>query len=460
MINLPKEKMPKMNDENVTIAEKVALFDCTAWPKWRFQNDSLAQERRVTGNECFKNLQFEYAVYSYNECVYYSTSLEFRGIAYANRAAAYLELCYYQDCLDSVLLEKECPLPAKTMIKVLAREKIAIAGLELEGVARRENDTIRTVELSYRRNKRLPTFVFCIKLKEAGNPYGGIITTENLLPGDVLVIETPLTTYTRSSNMCNNCLRNCGTLQPCKCGVMFCSPKCKKEAFDTYHNFECPLVDHLRPFSHEDCLVLRVFFKLIQRFEDIASLREYLETIKAPNPFEGDDFEAWPDVCSFEAQFRLYYATAVPSVKNVTVHKLNLFRRDNNFENAHTSMAKAAIIIDILKLSKNIPSIFAKGADEWAFLSEQLFRLLFYKTFPAKAVASSDIKYVQEPNSGSLIMFVTSHVKNSLALYGSASLFKTSCEEANVDMEYGKNVLIVRAKHCIPRGTELLAQSL
>lgn len=457
IIDLPRGKMAIINDENVNITNKIALFSSNLWPKWRFPNDSLAEERRITGNDHFKRMQFEFAIDSYNECIYYSTSMVFRGIAYANRAAAYLGLRRYQDCIDSVFLAKDCPLPAKIMKKVLAREKMAIEGLQLEEVTRGANDTEIPFELSYRHNKRLPSFVFCLNLKEAGNPYGGIVTTKDLLPGDILVIEPPLTTFTRSPNMCNNCLRNCGTLQPCKCGVMFCSAKCQKEAFDTYHNFECPLADHLRPFSHEDCLMLRVFFKLIQRFEDFASFREYLESIKAPNPFGVDDFKAWPNVGSFEAQFRLYYATEVPSVKNCTVRKRNLFRSDDLFANAQTSMAKTAIIIDILKLSKNIPSV-ATGSDDWAFLSEQLFRLFFYKTFTAKAVASSVYEYVHDADIG-MLMLITSHIKNALALYGSASLFKTSCE-ANVDMEFRDNVLIVRAKACIPRGSELLAQSL
>lgn len=446
--------MKKMYDESVSIAEKIALFHCNIWPKMSIQNDSFAQKQRIVGNEYFASQQFEMAIEAYNECVCYTTSLEFRGIAFANRAAAYLKLRSYQDCLDSIRLAKECPLPAKVMTKVLAREKLAVESLELDEVAV-NGSSLMPIELSYRRNKRIPSFVFCLKLKENGNPYGGIITTKDLHPGDVLAIEQPLTTYTRSISMCHNCLQNCGSLQPCICGVMFCSPECKKEAFDTYHNFECSLVEHLVTFSDEDCMVLRVFFKLVQRFEDFTSFREYLENIKAPNPFEGDDYNAWPDAGVFESQYRLYYATERPSMENCVVRKQYLFRNEGTYKSLHICMAKAAIIIDILKRSKQIPCV-ATGADDWAFLSEHFFRLFFYKTFTAKAVAvaSSQIEYVQYNRS--IMMGLESEVNDALALYGTASLFRTSCV-ANIDMEYAKKTLIVRAKKCISRGTELLA---
>lgn len=448
MIKLPREKMAKLNDENVTTAEKIDMFDCSTLPKGRLQNELIAQDQRKDGNRFFTALQFEEAIQSYNQSVSFSSSSEFRGIMFANRAAAYLKLHSYQDCLDSIRLAKECPLPAKIMMKVLAREKVAIEGLELYDGANEASCSDMPIELSYRRHKRIPSFVFCLKLKEAGNPYGGIITTKDLLPGDVLVIEPPLTKYTRSLGMCNNCFRSCGSLQPCKCGIMFCSPECKKEAFDTYHNFECPLMEYLITFSYVDGLILRVFFKLIQRFEDFARLREYLENIIAPNPFDGDDIQDWPDVGNFLSQFRLFYATERPSVKNCI---------DQRYNNLHTTMAKAAVLIDILKQSKEIPCI-AKGADEWAFLSEQLFRLFCYKTFTARSVAKSVLKYHKKTNNEVVVSSDSIFYNQSLALYGSASLFRVSCL-VNIVMDYRKEGLIVRAIECIPRGTELLAWS-
>lgn len=452
--NLEKTMATIDKSVSLSIGEQISLCDCKVWPKFYMNKDSIAHEQRICGNQSYAIQEFDVAIKQYNLVLRFSTSIEDKGISYANRAAAYLALGCYQDCLDSVHLAKQCPLPAKTMMKVLARE--IIAEEYLKGCA---SGSELPDELSYRRHKRIPSFVFCIKLKDDSNPYGGIVTTENLLPGDILVKEAPLTTFARSiHNRCCNCLRNCGSLQPCDCGyVFYCSPKCKEESL-FYHNFECPLWEHFVAFSNADCLVLRIFFKVIQRFKDVATLREYLENINTPNPFEGDDFELWPDAGSFESQFRLYYANERPFLTNCAVHKHNLFRTDLNNKNMNTCIAKAALVIDMLKSCKQVPCA-AKSSDEWSFLSEQLFRLFFYKTFSTMGLITYDeIKYVQDANSERKMIFDESTSTNAISFHGTASLFRTSCEP-NVIMDYGKrkNELIVRATKCIPRGAELLA---
>lgn len=415
----------------------------------------VANHNRQIGNEHYANLQFKEAIFAYNVSLCFSNSLEAKGIVFANRAAAYLALQSYQDCLDSFRLAKECPLPANIMKKVLAREKIAIEGLELKDMTSAAVDSSLPVQLSHRRNKRMPSFAFCLKLKDA-DPYGGIITTENILPGDVLVVEPPLSWLSRWTGNCDYCLRECGSLKPCKCGqVLFCSPKCKEDACEAYHNYECPLMDRLYAFSILDCAVLRVFFKLIQRFKDVSKLREYLENIKSPNPFNNDEFEAWSDPGSFESQFRIYYATERPSLINCTVQKDNLFRTDLNNTKINVSMAKTAIIINILKAFKQLIPSIAKNEEEWSFLSEQLFRLIYCKAFTILNIpVSAEIKYVQDANN-EIKMEAASSVE-IMSLHGSALLFRTSCQ-ANVYMNYENNMLTVRAQKAIPRGTELLA---
>lgn len=456
IIKLHAKDMAKMVKKRAGIAEKIALYDCNMWPKISFDNAKVCREHMLAGDEFYSSRDFQKAIDAYNRSICFSSSLECRGIAYANRSAAYYGLSSYRECLDSVLLAKECPLPKIIMNKMLAHEKVAIEGLELKGASNGADDSNTSpAQLSYPSNQRAPSFVFCLKLKEAGNPYGGLITTEDLLPGDVLVVEPTLITFTRAINICSHCLIYCGSLQPCDCTfLMYCSSKCKKEAYETYHKFECPIMEHLLTYSYQDCLVLRIFFKLIQRFQDVRSLREYLENIKAPNPFEGNDFESWPDAGSFESQFRLFYANEKPSMINCTVNKPNLLLGDPNNKNLYTSLAKAAIITDILKTLEQIPRITNKP-EEWSFLSEQLFRLFFYKSFNAKAVGyCNNSKYAPNFN----IMAINSDMKLALALHGSASLFRSSCRP-NVHLSHEENKVIVRASMYIPRGTELLTRT-
>lgn len=285
----------------------------------------------------------------------------------------------------------------------------------------------------------MPSFAFCLTLKDAANPYGGIKTSENLLPGDVLAVEAPLAWIPKPTFQCEYCRRVCGSLKPCKCGlVWFCSPKCEEEAF---HNYECFLMDRLVKFPLLDNLVFRVFLKLIQRFNDVAKLREYLDSVKSPNPFKADDFEAWSDPESFESKFRLYYATECSSV--VTDNK-----------NIKVSMAKTSILINMLKSCKQIPCL-ARNEEEWAFLSELLFGLIVCKASTVLNIPSftREKKYVQGANNE--IKLEATDGFPIKGLHGAASLLRSS-HQANVDMRYEGNKLIVRALKYIPRGTELL----
>lgn len=443
---LPAEKLKIMHDTSVGVAEKVALFNSKLWPKLKYDRNIRnywADDQRKIGNQFYMAQEYNKAIWKYNRVLILATSSETLGIAYANRSAAYFALSLYEDCLDSARLAKTCTLSTKVLHKVLARERMAI---ELNAI-KVTNEHVEPTHLSYRRHKLIPSFVHCLAPR---NPFGGIITTKNLLPGDVLVVEPPLATL--SFGMCGCCLRTCGSLQPCECGsMMFCSPKCKADAFAMYHNYECPLMTHLLCFSGEDNLSMRIFFKLIQRFKDVQSLKEYLENIKKPNPCTATDAQEWPDKDSFESQFRIFYATEEPSLINCTVRK----RLCTEFKNPYVrkSLAKASISIDLLKTCKEIP-MAAKTAEEWSFLSELLFRLFCYNMWTAKAIESHAISYVQRNNPKTLMKTVRT-AKDATAIHGVASLFRSSCEE-NILMDYVKDVLVVRAIKFIPRKTELL----
>lgn len=126
-------------------------------------------------------------------------------------------------------------------------------------------------------------------------------------------------------------------------------------------------------------------------------------------------------------------------------------------------MAKTSIIIGILKKYNQIPRL-ANDEGEWSFLSEQLFRLIFYKSFAASVLPTfKKIEYVRDANNDIKMKANLESGGGVSALHGSASLFRTSCEP-NVDMNIGmnmpRNLLTVRALTYIPRGTELLAPQL
>lgn len=444
-MKLPADKIEALSNANLSIGEKISLYNCNIWPKLPYANESLAEGNRIQGNELYKSMQYNEAIYKYNLSLCQSSSIESRGKAYANRAAAYLGLSLYRDCLDSVRLAKECALPTNLLRKVAAREKMALERLESEIL-----DNNEPIELSYRRHKRISSFVYCLTPLKPRNLMQGIITNENLLPGDVLIVEPPVMIISGSVNECTNCLRKCGSLQPCECSYMFCSQECKAEAFATYHKYECPLAEFLLSYATDELLVLRVFFKLIQRFKDVQSLRIYLENITSdPNPF--DDFEFWPNRGgdTFESQFRVYFGN----------QPKNLYTNGLMWQNL---CAKTAIVIDLLRNVKQIP-LAAQTTDEWSFLSEQLYRLFIYNNWSVnwnmKSYLRNQIRYVRNVNGG-VEMEVQCLKENSIAIHGYASLIRsTKTQDPNVLMDYVEGVLIVRAMKSISSGTELLCSS-
>lgn len=435
---MSSEKIHKLNDRNVTIAEKIALFDCI-FPKLRMFDEYNAERIRKLGNQLYISHKYDVAIDKYNMCLTFSgPTIERHGIAYANRSAAYFALDSYQDCLDSIRLAKECSLPGDVLQKVLAREKMALLYLKKS----EEVSDNKPVALSYHCHKRISSFIYCLSPKLPHDPTAGIITNMNLLPGDVLIVEKALMTLPGTHTECHNCLRRCGSLQRCDCSYMFCSPECKAEAFATYHKYECPLVEHLICFTNQDRLLLRVFFKILQCFKDVRSLREYLETIKSPNPFKVNDSEEEAE--SFKSQFRIYYAMKEPN--------MNLTDAD-----MHEIYATVAIVIDLLKTVENIP-LAAITTEDWTFLAELLFRLIFNSCRTIKTVLNHQIGSKRHTMVVEIDHCCFSD--QSIAIHSAAAFLRfTSRNEANVKMDYVNDVLHVSALKYIPSGTELLCSN-
>lgn len=401
-----------------------------------------ADRMRKLGNQFYISQKYDDAITQYNLCLTFSGStMEHQGLAYANRSAAYLGLNSYQDCLDSIRLAKECSLPTNVFQKVLAREKAAELSLK-ESKAVCDN---KPPKLSYRRHKRISSFVYCLSSKDPHTPYQdfGIVTNKELQSGDVLIVEQALATLPGSVSECHNCLRQCGSLQRCDCSCLFCSPECKAQAFASYHKYECPLVEHLACFPNQSRLLLRVFFKLLQCFKNVRSLRKYLEDIKSPNPFEFDDSGEGSDQEFFKSQFRIYYALKEPI--------------DVTDKDMHEIYGKVAIAIDLLKTVKETP-LAAATTDDWSFLAEQLFRIIFNSCYTLKYIVNSRTGSKRRP-----IEVEIDHCcmnDKSLVIHGAASFVRfTFRNQANVQISYVNDVLIVTALKYIPIGSELLCST-
>lgn len=420
--------------------------------------DLISEEVRLLGNQYYDCEDFDKAIDTYNIVIACSTSEQNRGVTYANRAAVYLATESYRECLLSIRLAKMCPLPAKTMLKVRAREQQALRGLKYE-----EKIKSNVAELSYPQNVRVPSFAIGLALKKNRDPFGGIVTTQDLKKGDVVIIEPPLAAFPVGDlnyALCTHCLQRSGGLYPCKCyQVMFCSPKCRNAAFAAYHNYECPLLGQILKYTDGEKVALRVFFNLIQRFADVTELREYLENIKKspPNPFDEKYSKDWPDSTSFLAQYRLYYASEQPYIPNCKVNREKLLSGDITNKSLQLAVIKAAHITHLLKTCKQIPKA-AKTDDEWLFISDLLFHSFFYDFFTKKTLWSNH-KPMHGPDLISLLNAITLNNKEAIGsgAFGTTSLIRSSTCKANLHMFFEKGAVVVRTLKAVPRGSELLS---
>lgn len=416
----------------------------------------ISEKGRLLGNQYYDFSEYDRAIDTYNVVIACSTSEQNRGVTYANRAAVYLATKSYRECLLSIRLAKLCPLPPNTALKVRAREQEALRGL-----LKYENQKKANVaKLGYPPNERVPSFVRSLKLKDHHDPFGGVVATQDLKKGDIVIIEPPLAAFPAGDlnfALCTHCLQRSGGLHPCKCyQVMFCSPKCKNAAFAAYHNYECPLLGQMQKYTDGEKVAMRVFFNLIQRFADVADLREYLENIKKdpPNPFD-DKYSK--DSTSFLEQYRLYYASEQPSMPNCKVNRETLLSGDITNKSLQLAVIKAAHLTHLLKTCKQIPKA-AKTDDEWLFISELLFHSFFYDFFTRKTLWSNP-KPMHRPGIMAVLSSITSINKEAIGsgAFGTASLIRSSTCKANLTMFFEEGAVVVRTLKAVPCGSELLS---
>lgn len=418
----------------------------------------ISEKGRLLGNQYYDCKDFEKAIDMYNVVIACSTTEQNRGVTYANRAAVYLATESYRECLLSIRRAKLCPLPLKTLVKVREREKQALRYLKHQCT-----NEAPVAKLSTKSHVQVPSFAYCLTLKNPCDPFGGIVTTQHLKKDDIVIIEQPLAvvpTGDLNFTLCTHCLQRSGGLHPCKCyQVMFCSKKCKNAAFAAYHNYECPLLGQMLRYHEGDKTALRVFFNLIQRFTDVTALREYLQNIKKghPNPFDKEYSKEWPAATSFLAQYRLYYANEQPSMPNCKVNRGKLLSGDITNKTLQLAIIKAAHVTHLLKTCKQIPKA-AKTDEEWLFLSDLLFHSFFYEFFTKKTLWSNR-RPLHGPDLMSLLNSIALSNKEAIgsAAHGTASLIRSSTCKANLHMFYENGAVVVRTLKAVPSGSELLS---
>ncbi|CRK87832.1 CLUMA_CG001620, isoform A [Clunio marinus] len=252
------------------------------------KSKELAEKYRNEGNIHFRVKDFYGALVLYNKSLCHAQNMEQLSLAYANRSAVYIEVKMFDECVENIRLAKENGYPMNKVIKLNEREKNC-KNLINQTLRILADDPLSFFKLSLTANEKIPYVVNCLKCK-FDDKYGRhVITTEDLKPGDIILIEEPflkklddMNCYTR----CANCLKtNKLNLIACEiCSTtMYCSSKCQKND-ELLHFLQC----HLQTIERSGIAPLKMVLQAVQIAGSAEKLKELLKVGASQTVFDFD----------------------------------------------------------------------------------------------------------------------------------------------------------------------------
>ncbi|XP_023246232.1 SET and MYND domain-containing protein 4-like [Copidosoma floridanum] len=209
------------------------------------------------------------------------------SLAYANRSAVLLRLHRYAECIEDINRALELNYPNKLRGKLLFRKIECLGASENsndvckvldEATSWLENITLEDdekqkykVKLDCAKNSnftespkskmtknipkidhhpKIPCASEALALKYNDKFGRHIVTTRKIQAGEILVVEKPYAKILMPEEAythCSHCLQLHWALIPCETctNAMYCSKKCKSEAWKQYHDIECPITGYL-----------------------------------------------------------------------------------------------------------------------------------------------------------------------------------------------------------------------
>lgn len=216
------------------------------------KDDEKADCFRLAGDRKFKNFEYAKAVESYNTSLCYAVPESAKILmALLERASVFITIELFDEALQNIDLgyviardENERHLLGIKKNKCLeAMEKLKSI-MQYRKIIPKQ----LTPKLSFAPRRNIPFAGNCLEIAESDKFGRHVITTKDLSPGDILVLEAPFTSVLDKSMLykrCNNCNRsNNYNLIPCQRSskAMFCSDKCEQTAFNMFYKYECPIM--------------------------------------------------------------------------------------------------------------------------------------------------------------------------------------------------------------------------
>ncbi|XP_068973986.1 SET and MYND domain-containing protein 4-like [Bombus flavifrons] len=286
-----------------------------------------------------------------------------------------------------------------------------------------------------------------------------LIATRNIKAGSVLIVETPFAFSTNKEALDRNCFHCHITLKssesvkiPCHfCQtVSFCSEKCRREAWQMYHQYECFIFDafygnDFESMQHTSHLLL-AYRMIISAFLSLTTEQINNNPERSKIPFMNDNF------------LRDYVTIKNKEYKDLGINKAYCTYDYHTILNLETHCTK---IESSINLARAIEAIFL--AKCFTFVLSKMDVICLKESFIYLAVAMLHNLQAINCNAYEIVENIydkKTHVWEPRniggAIYPSISLINHSCYPNVVRHSYPSGTVVLRTLRFIGKGTEIL----
>lgn len=257
-------------------------------PQALAKNDQIALQKREKGNQHFRQGEFLYALESYNESICFAESKSKNlSLGYANRAATFLKMKQYNECLVDIALAKNSGYPKDLMPKLNQRYDDCLKGIS-EGTQYERHHA----QLDFEPDEKFPCMANVLKIERNDDGEYVMVAKEDIDIGKTIVLEKIFLKYLSAerAQKCNICLKSYTNLFPCdKCSAaMFCSDECFAHFL---HEYECGAVAYTENSALNGSVMndVRSILLAINMFATIDDLIAFVEETINRDPNELPD---------------------------------------------------------------------------------------------------------------------------------------------------------------------------
>lgn len=177
--------------------------------------------------------------------------------------------------MANIELARQANYPQRLMHKLEKREK------DCRQLLATQPSKVQPYEFSmeFDSHQQVPYIADCLEMRQSPEEGRFICTKRDLVVGDLVATDEPFCS-TLLAAMCYIRCATCKsendlTLIPCErcCSAMFCSPECRQQAMNTFHKYECPVIDLLYTiFNKIHGIALRVCLTVLDLFPNVEEL--------------------------------------------------------------------------------------------------------------------------------------------------------------------------------------------